>query len=71
MVIMIQQHTPLLLLDGADDIVMNEIQLSCLGVFVHNAMRCQLSLHDLSAATFISEGFASFGPSLRFDSMFV
>ncbi len=46
MAIMIQQHTPPLLPDGDDDVVMNGIQLSCLGVFVQKAMRCQLSLHD-------------------------
>ena len=48
MVMVIQQHTLLLLLDGDDDVVMTGIQLSCLGVFVQKAMR---SLHDLSVTT--------------------
>lgn len=51
MVMVIQQHTLLLLLDGDDDVVMTGIQLSCLGVFVQKAMRCLLSLHDLSVTT--------------------
>ncbi len=51
MVMVIQQHTPLLLLDGDDDVVMNGIQLYCLRVFDQKGMRCQVSVHELSATT--------------------
>lgn len=47
MVIMIQQHTLLLLLDGDDDVVMNGIQLSCLSVFVQKATLCMICLQQL------------------------
>ncbi len=51
MVMVIQQHTLLLLQDGDDDVVRNGVQLSFLGVFVQKAVCCQVSVHDLSATT--------------------
>ena len=53
MVTVIQQHTLLLLLDGDGDLVRSGNQLSCLGVFVQKAMRCQVSACDLSATTLL------------------